>query len=244
MSLNDTWSRYFTCIRVIQQRFSFCFLTPWPIGSAFTARSHHVVRPLSRAFSSPLVSLNAAGTATEGATGPVPLTLASAGWNPSPGGAKQGSTSTALAYDVVMLRHQVSRLAAINRLARRKSTAIAFFRIQLFSLLVLLEPFLALLNGNSCWFVFFLDSTDTVQSLHSDCLDTRCLNCSFFRSLSACNGAFNWTDSFARFSSVYCNKSWLPLLLYKRSNHGFTYCALCEFQLFCIVTFARKSEPK
>ncbi len=36
----------------------------------------------------------------------VPMTLAAAGWGPSAGGAKTGSTSTALAYDGLMLRHQ------------------------------------------------------------------------------------------------------------------------------------------
>lgn len=60
-----------------------------------------MARPLSRAFSSPLVSLEP-GASGEG---PVPLTLAAAGWATS-GGAKAGSTSTALAYDVLMLRHQ------------------------------------------------------------------------------------------------------------------------------------------
>lgn len=36
----------------------------------------------------------------------MPMTLAAAGWGPSAGGAKTGSTSTALAYDGLMLRHQ------------------------------------------------------------------------------------------------------------------------------------------
>lgn len=35
------------------------------------------------------------------------MTLASAGWGPASGGAKAGSTNTALAYDALMLRHQV-----------------------------------------------------------------------------------------------------------------------------------------
>ena len=64
-----------------------------------------MARPLSRAFSSPLVSLNPAGTSTEGLV--EPTTLVAAGWLTSTMGAKQGSTSTGLAYDVIMLRHQV-----------------------------------------------------------------------------------------------------------------------------------------
>ncbi|EFX72406.1 histone deacetylase HDAC4 protein-like protein [Daphnia pulex] len=79
-------------------------------GSAFVPRGHHVARPLSRAFSSPLVSLDppGAGPAGAGESGAavVPMTLAAAGWGPSAGGAKTGSTSTALAYDGLMLRHQ------------------------------------------------------------------------------------------------------------------------------------------
>jgi len=55
-------------------------------SSAFTARSHHVARPLSRAFSSPLVSLNPAGTSTEGLV--EPTTLVAAGWLTSSMGAK------------------------------------------------------------------------------------------------------------------------------------------------------------
>ncbi|XP_045027399.1 histone deacetylase 4 isoform X4 [Daphnia magna] len=78
-------------------------------GSAFAPRGHHAARPLSRAFSSPLVSLDPPGggpSAGEGGTAVVPMTLAAAGWGPSAGGAKTGSTSTALAYDGLMLRHQ------------------------------------------------------------------------------------------------------------------------------------------
>ncbi|XP_046651457.1 histone deacetylase 4-like isoform X4 [Daphnia pulicaria] len=79
-------------------------------GSAFVPRGHHVARPLSRAFSSPLVSLDPPGAGPSGAGesggAVVPMTLAAAGWGPSAGGAKTGSTSTALAYDGLMLRHQ------------------------------------------------------------------------------------------------------------------------------------------
>jgi hypothetical protein len=53
--------------------------------------------------------LNPAGTSTEGLV--EPTTLVAAGWLTSSMGAKQGSTSTGLAYDVIMLRHQVRNQA-------------------------------------------------------------------------------------------------------------------------------------
>lgn len=68
-------------------------------GSAFLSRA----RPLSRAFSSPLVSLEAPMSSTSSSTS---SDNPSAGWAPSSGGAKPGNATTALAYDALMLRHQ------------------------------------------------------------------------------------------------------------------------------------------